>query len=164
MEKNYRREVVETLEEEFSELLEGLTAFARSVPAKLLYQNPCGGNLSDDSIGEHILRSAAVVEQVFGGLTANLWDDPFEWTLPETLTTTERIIEYFGEVEATRKRAFSSFADDETLLKDVSVPSGESRRLLSVLLEALGRANNYQGRAAGTLKILSDEAAHRFII
>jgi hypothetical protein len=34
-----------------------------------------------DSCGEQVLRSAAIVEQSFGGLTANLWDDPFEWTL-----------------------------------------------------------------------------------
>jgi hypothetical protein len=33
---------------------------------------------------EQILRSARIVEQVSGGITANLWDDPFEWTLPET--------------------------------------------------------------------------------
>ena len=29
--------------------------------------------------------SAGTIEQTFGGITANLWDDPFEWTLPETL-------------------------------------------------------------------------------
>src|SRR3712207_7579473 len=37
------------------------------------------------SCGEHVLRSAAAVEQTFGGITVNLWDDPFEWTLPESL-------------------------------------------------------------------------------
>ena len=39
------------------------------------------------SCGEYILRSAAAVEQTFGGITTRLWDDPFEWTLPEALST-----------------------------------------------------------------------------
>ncbi|HEX2269316.1 MAG TPA: hypothetical protein VHH35_07275, partial [Pyrinomonadaceae bacterium] len=55
-----------------------------------------------------ILRSAAVIEQTFGGLTANLWDDPFEWTLPETLSTPELVIEHLSEVDALRQRFFSS--------------------------------------------------------
>ncbi|HLA94383.1 MAG TPA: hypothetical protein VK612_01590, partial [Pyrinomonadaceae bacterium] len=37
------------------------------------------------TVGEYLLRSAASVEQTFGGITRRLWDDPFEWTLPEKL-------------------------------------------------------------------------------
>jgi hypothetical protein len=93
---------------------------------------------------------------MFGGLTANLWDDPFEWTLPETLSTSDRIVEYIGEVDAVRQRAFVCFVDDTDLLKYVSVPSGEPRSLFSLLIETLVRASSYQGRAIATLKILGD--------
>jgi hypothetical protein len=95
-------------------------------------------------------------------LTTNLWDDPFEWTLPETLSNQERIIEYLAEVDATRERAFCCFSDD-ALTKYVSAPGGEFV-LLSVLLDALVRASEYQGRAAAAVKMFSDERASGFII
>jgi len=114
------------------------------------------------SCGESILRSAAMVEKTFGGITTRLWDDPFEWTLPETLNNQERIIEYLAEVDATRERAFCCFSDD-ALTKYVSSPAGEFV-LLSVLLDALVRASDYHGRAAATSKMFSDGSTVRFII
>ena len=107
------------------------------------------------SIGENVLHSAAAIEQTFGGITANLWDDPFEWTLPEHLSTVERVIEYLEEVEATRKRAFARFARDSDLLKEVLVPAGHTRPLIGLLVETLVKAADYQGRAAATLQFLS---------
>ena len=70
------------------------------------------------------------MEQTCGGLTANLWDDPFEWTLPETLSNADRIIEYLSEVDLARQRAFKSIRDDSALTKYISVPSGEPSSLL----------------------------------
>ncbi len=157
-----KREIVRGLEQEFAGLLAGLTEFIRSVPADLVYKQP--RNASVTTIGENVLRSAALVEQLFGGLTANLWDDPFEWTLPETLSTPDLILEYLVEVDAARQRAFSCFVDDVDLLKYVTVPSGEPRYLLSLLLETLVRASNYRGRAIATVKILGDIGAAGFII
>jgi hypothetical protein len=87
-----------------------------------------------------------VVEQTFGGITANLWDDPFEWTLPENLTTPERLLEYFDEVAATRQRGFELFKDDGDLMKEVMTPSGRMQ-LASLLLDTLVRARNHQLRA-----------------
>jgi hypothetical protein len=98
------------------------------------------------SFGEHLVRSAAAVEQTFDGITANLWDDPFEWTLPENLSTREKLVEYFDEVEATRQRGFRLFKDDEDLLKEVMTPSGKMH-LASLLLDTLVRARNHQLRA-----------------
>jgi hypothetical protein len=114
----------------------------RSVPRDLLYRNSPA-----ISIGENILRSAAAVEQTCGGLTANLWDDPFEWTLPETLSSADRIVEYLSEVDLARQQAFNSILDDSALTKYVSVPSGEPRLLVSLLLETLVSASDYRGRA-----------------
>ena len=95
---------------------------------------------------ESLIRSAAAVEQMCGGLTANLWDDPFEWTLPETLYNPDRVIEYLDEVDLARQRTFSSI-DDAALTKLISVPSGESRLLISLLLETLSKASELRGRA-----------------
>jgi len=106
------------------------------------------------SLGEQIVRSAGAVEQTFGGITANLWDDPFEWTLPENLATREKLLEYLDEVEATRKRGFGLFKNDEDLLKEVMTPSGRMH-LASLLLDTLVRARNQQLRAEETKKQIS---------
>jgi hypothetical protein len=140
--------VVNALDRAFASLIDSLKEIVRAVDPALLYQRTHAG-----SVGEQVLRSAAVVEQTFGGLTANLWDDPFEWTLPETLSTSGSIVAYLSEVDATRERFFSSIESDAALSKYVSVPSGEARTLVEVLLETLVRASDYRGRAVATLKI-----------
>jgi len=128
--KNTDREIVQLLDREFANLIDSLKDLAGSASP-----NP------------HVLRSAAVIEQMCGGLTANLWDDPFEWTLPETLSTSVRRIEYLSEVDLARQRAFNAIADDGALTRYISVPSGEPRLLVSLLLETLVKASDYRGRA-----------------
>src|SRR2546423_7671595 len=95
---------------------------------------------------EQIVGSARIVEQSFGGITANLWDDPFEWTLPETLTTTEKLLAYLGEVENARRRGFELFQSDEDLLKTIMTPSGPTQ-VMSLLLDTLVRAGHHQLKA-----------------
>ena len=126
-------------------MIDSLKEIVRSVDPASLYQRA-----DDLSAGEQILRSAAAIEQTFGGLTANLWDDPFEWTLPETLSTSESIVEYLSEVDSTRRRVFESIDGDGALSKYVAVPSGESKTLIELLLETLVRASEYRGRALAT--------------
>lgn len=103
------------------------------------------------SCGEQVVRSARVVEQAFGGITANLWDDPFEWTLPETLTTTEKILGYLDEVKAARARGFALFKSDEDLMKEIMTPAGKMQ-LASLLLDTLVRARHYQISAREILR------------
>lgn len=140
-------------------MIEDLKRLATAVNTDLLYCHPPA-----ISIGEQILRSAAAVEQTLGGLTSNLWDDPFEWTLPETLSTPAAIVEYLSEVDALRQHAFDSINGDADLVRYISVPSGEATTLVKTLLETLARASDHRGRAIATLKILSGEGAARFII
>ena len=137
MAKNTEREVVQHLDQAFANLIVSLKDLAESVTRD-----------------QHILRSAAVIEQMCGGLLSNLWDDPFEWTLPETLSNPERIIEYLSEVDLARQHAFNSIRDDGALTKFISTPAGE-RQLVSLLLETLIKASDYRGRAVATIKILS---------
>lgn len=158
MTENTDREIVQHLDREFGSLIKSLKDLASSVPINLLYRNPPA-----ISIGECILRSAAAIEQTCGGLTSNLWDDPFEWTLPETLSNSDLIVDYLSEVDRLRQLAFSSITGDNALSKYISAPAGE-RQLVNVLLETLVEASDYRGRAVATIKILSSEGAARFII
>lgn len=130
MAKDTDREIVQHIDQAFAALIVSLKDLARS-----------------GSSYQHILRSAAAIEQMCGGLTANLWDDPFEWTLPETLSNADRIVEYLSEVDLARARAFDSM-DDSALTKYIAVPSGEERLLISLLLETLIKASDLRGRAA----------------
>jgi len=88
------------------------------------------------------VRSGRIVEQTFGGITANLWDDPFEWTLPETLTTPESVLDYLREVEATRRRGFDLLKSHEDLTKEIVAASGPTQ-LFSLLLDTLLRAGHH---------------------
>ena len=153
------REIVNHLDSELASLIRSLKELVNSVPQDLLYRNP-----PPVSVGENILRSAAVIEQTCGGLTANLWDDPFEWTLPETLSNADRVVEYLSEVDVARQRAFASIVDDSALTKYISVPSGEPRLLVSLLVETLVTASDYRGHALATSKILFGDGATGFII
>jgi hypothetical protein len=159
MDQDSPRELVDHLEREFTLLIDNLKQLANSITADLLYHRP-----STASLGENLLRSAAALERTFGGLTANLWDDPFEWTLPETLSTPELVTEYLSEVDAVRQRAFSSIASDRELTKYISGPSGEPQQLFALLVETLVSASDYHGRAVATLKILFGEDGQRGII
>ena len=152
-----------SLDAEFVRLHAASLALARAVPSERLYWQPRGAARFHPacSCGEHLLRSAAAVEQTFGGITASLWDDPFEWTLPETLQTPTLVGEYLGEVEETRRRGFALFRSDGDLAKEIIVPSGEMRPLAALLLETLARAAHHQGRAYATFRLFSDERLPR---
>ena len=113
------------------------------------------------SVGEYILRSAAAVEQTFGGITTRLWDDPFEWTLPEKLSTTELVLGYLDEVEHTRSAGFRFFKTDEDLTKQIPAPE-TLRSIHDLLLETVARAEHYQGRAFALFQVLFDEKLPRF--
>jgi hypothetical protein len=157
---------IESLDRQFAQLHTGSCDLIERIPPDLLYyqlrQLRQLSQLSQPgqsrttrlrSCGEHILRSAAIVEQTFGGLTTNLWDDPFEWTLPESLPTPAKVAGYLDEVEATRKRGFELFQSDADLLKEIMAPSGYTQ-LLPLMLDTLARAAHHQGRARATFEIL----------
>lgn len=153
-----KRHIVESLDRAFARLHANSCDIVRRTTSEQLYEP----RVEAPSIGESVLRSAAVVEQTFGGITANLWDDPFEWTLPEHLTTPAKVIEHLGEVEAVRARAFASFTDDSCLTKQIATPAEQSELLIDLLLDTLRRAAAYQGYAGG--KFVSRSDAGGFII
>ena len=124
-------------------------------PSQLFHAfGPTGNALAPASFGEAILRSAATIEQTFGGLTTRMWDDPFEWTLPEKMFDHARIREYLEEVDALRLNGLGFFPKDDALLKSIPAPE-ETKPIFVVLLDTVKRAAHYQGRAAAFAQALT---------
>lgn len=148
---------------QFARLHAASQALIRELPAEKLYWRPRESSRTFPvySCGEHILRSAGTVERTFGGITTNLWDDPFEWTLPETLSTSALIADYLNEVEATRCRGFQLFRDDNDLMKEIAVPTGEMQTIIALLLDTIARAAHHQGCAFATFRLFSDKSVPR---
>ncbi len=94
------------------------------------------------SVCEFVIKSAGRVEQTCGGITTRLWDDPFEWTLPEYFSDKESLLVYLAEVEAVRNRAFEVIRSDSDLSKRIPAPD-ELRTLFSILLECLTASSKY---------------------
>ena len=112
------------------------------------------------SCGEFIVRSAAKVEQTFGGITTRLWDDPFEWTLPEKLSTVEGVREYLDEVTTIRQRGLAFFTSDADLLREI--PSPEKQRSLGeILLETIAFSEHFLGRASSIYQTITSNTPPR---
>ena len=132
------------------------------MPEEMLYRRPreIQRQLTPFSCGEYILRSAAMVEKTFGGITTRLWDDPFEWTLPEKVSSKKSVLEYLDDVEKTRSAGFAFIASDDQLVR--SIPSPEKiRPIIAVILECISEASHYQGRAFAIFQMLSNEKLPR---
>jgi hypothetical protein len=142
------KDFISWFDQEFKRLESGWRDLIERLDDELLY-SPVTQQLSP--FAEPIVRSARIVEQAFGGITANLWDDPFEWTLPETLITKDKLIAYLDEVHEARARAFQLFQDDSDLLKSIMPPAGRTQ-LMTLLLDTLVRAWHQQLIAQEGLK------------
>ena len=149
------RLLIESLEQAFAKLDSQTRAVLHEVSDEMLYARTAPLGVPDASIGELILKSAGSVEQTFGGLTANLWDDPFEWTLPETLSTNDLVSKYLDEVVEARTVLFARLNLDSELTKLIAMPSGDTQPLIRLLIGTLMRAAGYLERAAVLLALLS---------
>ncbi len=127
-------------------------------PVEKLYWQPLTKDalFPINSCGEYILRSAGKIEQTFGGITSKLWDDPFEWTLPEQLFNNQLILDYLDEVEATRQRGFAFFQSDHDLGKELPAPV-KIVSLFELLLDTLTVSENYLGQAIAIFYLISAE-------
>ncbi len=133
------------------------------VPDKLLFLKPreLVNSMAPFSCGEYLLRSAAMVEKTFGGITTRLWDDPFEWTLPEKLADRPSILQYLNEVEETRAKGFSFFTTDDDLKREMPAPE-KLTPIIEILLDTLGKAEHFQGRAFAVFQMISDQKLPRY--
>jgi hypothetical protein len=156
------RRLIDSFDCQFEKLHRRSSDLVKKIPPEKLFWRPreLGQTLAIFSCGEYVLRSAAAVEQSFGGITTRLWDDPFEWTLPEALSTNQKVLEYLAEVEETRKRGFEFFNRDEDLRREIPAPE-RLKSIFEILLETVARAENFQGRAFSIFQMFSDEKLPR---
>ena len=147
--------LLETIDASFTELDARQRQLIGGVPEDKLFWTPV--HVSDSmislSVGGAVLRSAAMVEQAFLGLTRRLWDDPFEWTLPEKLSTTSAILSYLDEVCDTRRTGLGFLRTDDDLLRELPAPE-KLCSVFDVLAGALSRAENHLGRGEAVRKLL----------
>ena len=148
--------LIETLDGYFDSLDSRQRALVNSVSEVRLFWSPV--STSDSmltlSVGGGVLRSAAMVEQVFLGITRRLWDDPFEWTLPEKISTKKAIMGYLGEVVEARNNGLAFITSDGDLSRRLPAPE-MLKPILQVLVEAVARAENYLGQAEAVAKMLT---------
>lgn len=156
------REMLDVIDSQFRSIHSRSKEIIGLVPDASLYEQPreLDQTYAIFSCGEYIIRSAAAVEQCFGGLTTRLWDDPFEWTLRESLAEKELIVGYLDEVEAARTNAMGFLASDGELLKTLPAPE-KIVTIFELLLNTIRRAEHYQGRAAAVLQYFSDKKPPR---
>ena len=142
------RKVIEELDREFDGLEHRLQELILLVPEEVLFKKPIADKRTvvELSVGGCVIRSAAMIEQAFLGLTRRLWDDPFEWTLPEKLSTRTAIASYISEVAATREKGMMFLTSDDDLTRMLPAPE-KLRSIFAVLLTSLMNAEHYRGRA-----------------
>ena len=148
---------IEKFNANFAEIHRRSAELINLTPDEKIFWKPrdLGQTMTMFSVGEYVLRSAGKIEQTFGGITTRLWDDPFEWTLPEKLSTVELITEYLAEVEATRFNGFALLKSDEDLRREIPAPV-KMKTIFEVLLETVARAEHFQGRAFAVFQMFSD--------
>jgi hypothetical protein len=156
------KNLIEVFERQFQALDARSRELINKTPDEKLYWQPAATDalFPVNTLGEYVLRSAGAVEQTFGGITTRLWDDPFEWTLPEALSTGDLIVNYLAEVEATRRRGFALFSSDEDLKREMPAPE-RLKSIFQILLETIARAEHFQGRAYAVFQMFSAEKPPR---
>lgn len=149
---------IEVFDRQFSSINRRSVELLNIIPDDKLFWRPDESEQSFQmfSCGEYILRSTGAVEQTFGGITSRLWDDPFEWTLPEELSTTALIADYLAEVERTRLKGFAIFKSDEELQREMPAPE-KLKSLFQILLETISRSEHFQGRAFAIFQMFSGD-------
>ena len=156
------KSLINSFERQFSSLNRRSTELLKLIPNEKLFWKP--RELKETyqmfSCGEYILRSAGAIEQTFGGIMTRLWDDPFEWTLPEKLSTVNLMLDYLAEVEATRQKGLMLFTSDEDLRREMPAPE-TLKTIFEILLNTIARAEHFQGRAFAVFQMFADEKLPR---
>jgi hypothetical protein len=150
------RTLIEGFDAEFTAVEERLRSLLEMTSDPLLFAKPFNDEktLVEHSVGGFVIRAAAMIEQAFLGITRRLWDDPFEWTLPEELSTRDAIRKYIDEVTETRMTGMAFLASDADLTRQLPAPE-KLRTIFAVLVDALLRAENLRGKAETLLHVVN---------
>jgi hypothetical protein len=152
--------LVDILDQHFADLDKRQRRLIDQVPDEKLFWTPVSAmdTMILLSVGGAVLRSAAMVEQAFLGITRRLWDDPFEWTLPEKLSTKSAINQYLDEVASTRTNGISFITSDADLSRKLPAPESLTP-IFQVLVESIARSENFLGRGEAVYKLIVSESA-----
>jgi len=152
------RTLIESLDAHFADIDSRQRTLLKKTPPDKLFWTPIStaDTMITLSVGGAVLRSGAKVEQAFLGLTRRLWDDPFEWTLPEKLSSKEAIIRYLDEVAGTRKTGLAFLISDADLTRLLPAPE-ELKPIFQVLVGSIGNAENFLGRGEAVFRLISSE-------
>ncbi len=146
MNKVIQRKNIEDFEREFEILHGSSVELLDAFPEDRLFTKTA---LNGESIsfGFELIRSAAQIEKAFGGITTRLWDDPFEWTLPEELSDKSAIKNYLEEVRTTQAKGLRFIKSDDEL--SLQIPAPEKFLSLSeILTETVTLSNFHLDRAS----------------
>ena len=139
---------IEEISRRFADLHFERCRLVRSAKSEMLFfANAHASSLLAVTPASLLVRSAAAVEQAINGITVRLWDDPFEWTLPERLSTVDLLIAYFDEVEIARTSGFRYLKDDSDLDRALPAPV-EFKTLDRVLADTLAISERYISEAS----------------
>ena len=149
---------VEAFSAEFERLHGNLIDILNVIPEEKLYWKPFESQrfLRVYSCGELIVHVGATVEYTFNGITSNFWDDPFEWTLRESLSSRSLVAEYLDEAARVRRIAFTGMKDSD-LAKTVYFPNGTPTTIGELLLRTLTHASHHRGQVYAYVHLFSHE-------
>jgi hypothetical protein len=145
MNKVIQRNRIQDFEHEFESLHKSAVELLEAFPEDHFFAMT-GLNGELISFGVELIRSAAEVEKAFGGITRRLWDDPFEWTLPEELSDKAAIKNYLDEVRSTRTKGLRFIKHDGELSQQIPAPE-KFLSLSEILTETISLASVHLERA-----------------
>jgi len=154
------RKLIESFGRKFDRIDSETRGLLGQIPADRIFSAQGTAELPYMCVGTCLLRSAAAVEQTFGGITTRLWDDPFEWTLPEKLSTPDLITEYLDEVAETRRHGLAFLVSDDDLSRELPAPE-KLTSIFTLLLETAATADHYLGRAAAIYQLQTGQKVRR---
>ena len=156
------RALIGSIEKEFDALEDRLCSLIEHTFDEMLFWKPVPDEktLIELSIGGCVIRSAAMIEQVFLGITRRLWDDPFEWTLRESLPNREYLRGYINEVKKVTKEAFAHLKTED-LPKRIYLPDGNPTTIGKLLLRTILHAVHHRGQLYAYVHLFSEEKLPR---
>ncbi|HZS46279.1 MAG TPA: DinB family protein [Blastocatellia bacterium] len=148
---------IEDLAGEFTSVQQTIADVLPLIPEDKLYWKPfqSKNHVRIYSCGELISHAMGTIETACNGILNNFWDDPFEWTLRESLPNHEYLMIYINEVRSVTKEAFS-LLKTEDLPKRIYLPNGEPTTIGKLLLRALLHAVHHRGQLYAYVHLFSE--------
>src|SRR6266700_1024548 len=148
---------IEIFAEEFAQVEDSVVKVLPLIPEDKLYWKPfqSTNHVRIYSCGDLISHYMGTIEAACNGILNNFWDDPFEWTLRESLPNHQYLGAYIAEVIAVTKETFVLLKSDD-LEKKIYLPNGEPTTIGKLLLKTLLHAVHHRGQLYAYVHLLSD--------